>query len=391
MTTFNSTIFNPTHLVLELTQAAMDRAWSQSNNAGNPASRWQSYLNRLTLDVFLPWLQTEEDATAKAGFAQASHADIWEVVNGTAIAIKDAKLVLVPTEAEDLSELRVPQEWVDIPEWAADYYLAVQVNVDAGYVRLWGYATHQQLKSTGDFGYGDHTYILADDDLITDLNALWVARELCPDEVTQAALEPIAELTSAQADNLVERLGSQSQLLPRLAVPFTTWAALLQNPQDCRRLAAARRGNPTKTPIMRWLQQGIADLSAEFGWRQIEMAPSAIGARGAATSEATAVPAFGLAKKLAIADQPYELRILPLAEAGSWRFELSCLTPGCMIPAGFKLRLLTEDLRTFEGNEDVAGEATEHLCLELDLDPGESLIWQIEPTPDNYQPEILQF
>jgi len=26
----------------------------------------------------------------------------------------------------------VPQEWVDIPEWAADYYLAVQVNPDSG-------------------------------------------------------------------------------------------------------------------------------------------------------------------------------------------------------------------------------------------------------------------
>ena len=395
MTTFNSTIFNPTHLVLELTQAAMDRAWSktksQTNNSANAASRWQSYLNQVVLDAFLPWLQTEEDAAAKVAFTQTEQASIWEVVNGTAIAIQDAKLVLIPTEAEDLSELRVPQEWVDIPQWSADYYLAVQVNVDAGYVRIWGYATHQQLKSTGDFSYSDRTYTLADDDLITDLNALWVARELCPDEVTQAALEPIAELTPAQADNLIERLASQSQLLPRLAVPFTTWAALIQNPRDCSRLAAARRGTPTRMPVMRWLQQGVANLSAEFGWRQIEMAPSTIGARGAVTSEATAVPAFGLAKKLTIANQPYELKILPLEEAGSWRFELSCLTAGCMIPAGFKLRLLTEDLRTFDGSEDVATEPAEHLCLELDLGPGESLIWQIEPTPDSYQPEILQF
>ncbi len=391
MTAFNPTIFNPTHLVLELTQAEMDRAWSQSDNSGSGASRWQKYLNQVVLDVFLPWLKTEEDSAAKSAFAQAVQADRWEVVNGTEIALKDAKLVLLPSEAEDLSELRVPQEWVDIPEWVADYYLAVQVNVDAGYVRIWGYATHQQLKSTGEFSYGDRTYTLTDDDLITDINALWLARELCPDEVTQAALEPIAELTPAQTDSLIERLGSPTQLLPRLAVPFITWAALMQNPSGCRRLAAARRGTLTKTPVLQWLQQGMANLSAEFGWRQIEMTPSAIGARGAATSETTAVPAFGLAKKLAIANQPYELRILPLAEAGSWRFELSCLTPGCMIPLGFKLRLLTEDLRTFDGNEDVATEPAEHLCLELDLDPGESLVWQIEPTPDDYQPEILQF
>ncbi len=391
MTAFNPTIFNPTHLVLELTQATMDRAWSQSNNSANAGSRWQSYLNQVVLDAALPWLQAELDSDAKAGYPQAVLADRWEVVNGTAIALNDAKLVLLPSEAEDLSELRIPQEWVDIPEWAADYYLAVQVNVDEGYVRIWGYATHQQLKSTGEFSYGDRTYTLTDDDLITDINALWLARELCPDEVTQAALDPIAELAPAQIDSLIERLGSSTQLLPRLAVPFSTWAALMQNSSGCRRLAAARRGNLSKTPVLQWLQQGMANLSAEFGWRQIEMAPSAIGARGAAASETTAVPAFGLAKKLAIANQPYELRILPLAEAGSWRFELSCLTPGCMIPAGYKLRLLTEDLRTFDGNEDVATAAVEHLCLELDLDPGESLVWQIEPTPDNYQPEVLQF
>ena len=74
-----------------------------------------------------------------------------------------------------------------------------------------------------------------------------------------------------------------------------------------------------------------------------------------------------------------------------WRFELCCLTPGCMIPEGFKLRLLTEDLQAFEGNQDMATETVEYLCIEVDLEPGEALVWQIEPTPENYQQEILQF
>lgn len=94
---------------------------------------------------------------------------------------------------------------------------------------------------------------------------------------------------------------------------------------------------------------------------------------------------------MAIANQPYELKILPLAEAGAWRFELCCLTPGCMIPAGFKLKLLTCELQDFDGNEDRATQAVPQLALEVDLDPGESLLWQVEPTPDNYQQEILQF
>jgi hypothetical protein len=60
----------------------------------------------------------------------------------------------------------------------------------------------------------------------------------------------LPELATAQADNLIERLGNPSQLLPRLAVPFTTWGALLQNLHWCRRLAATRRGIPSKTPVL---------------------------------------------------------------------------------------------------------------------------------------------
>jgi hypothetical protein len=389
MNTANLPIFNPTDLVLELDQSTIDRAWLESQTAGNPASRWQNYLNQVALAVFLPWLQAEEDATAKAQSQSAEQAAIWEVVNGTAIAIKDAKLVLIPSEADDLGELRVPQEWIDLPNWAADYYLAIQVNVDAGYIRVWGYATHQQLKQ-GSFSHSDRTYTLSDDQLMGDLNALWVARALCPDEVTQAAIEPLPELAPAQADKLIERLGNPAQLLPRLAVSFATWGGLLQNPSWFRRLVATRRGVPTKTPVLQWLKQGLSELSSEFGWRQIELTLSAEGSRSATTADAV-VPAFGLAKKLAIAGQPYELKILPLEEAGAWRFELSCLTPGCLIPAGFKLRLLTSELENFDDNEDLATVAVANLSLEVDLDPGESLVWQVEPTPDDYQQEVLQF
>ena len=198
MTTVNPSLFNPTQLVLELNETTINQAWSDSQNAANDQSRWQNYLNQLALNTFLPWLQTEEDSSAQAGFDLATHADIWEVVNGTAINLQDAKLVLIPTEAEDSSELRVSQEWIDIPEWSADYYLAVQVNIDAGYIRVWGYATHQQLKTKANFSHNDRSYTLTDDELISDIDVLWVARELCPEEVTQAEVEPVTAIAATQ-------------------------------------------------------------------------------------------------------------------------------------------------------------------------------------------------
>jgi len=393
MTTTNQTLFNPTQLVIELDQTTIDRAWKQSQPAGNSTSRWQKYLNQVTLNTFLPWLREEEDSTAKAGLEGANQSDLWSVVNGTSIELDGAKLVLIPTEVEDLSELRVPQEWIDIPELIADYYLAVQVSIDSGYIRVWGYTTHQQLKNKGNFSHGDRTYSLSDEELITDIDVLWVARELCPDEITQAAIAPIDNLADVQAENLIQRLGSQSQVMPRLAVPFTTWAGLIKNPDCRRRLGAARRQEGSKTPVLQWLKEGANRAISEFGWRQIEMSPSTSGARSATVTEpaSNTVSEFGLAKKIMIANQPYELRVLPLEEAGSWRFELGCLTPGCVILPGVKLRLLTEDLEAFEGNEDLASEPVEQLFIELYLEAGESLVWQVEPTPDNYQQEVLQF
>ena len=377
--------FNSTDLVLDLDPTTLDRAWQTGKSITDSFSRWQSYLNQTALEVFLPWLQTEEALTAHV-VNPTTQSDLWQLVTGTVIAIADAKLVLIPTEAEDKSELRVPQEWIDIPQWTADYYLAVQVSLDAGFVRIWGYATHQQLKN-GSFNFSDRTYSLSDDELVTDLNALWVARELCPDEITQAAVEPIAELTSNRAESLIQRLGSPDVVLPRLEVSFATWAGLIQN-RKCHRLTAARNGT-TKTPVLQWLQ-GMTDLTAEFGWRQFELTSNAVGARNVTSSGATAVPPIGLAKQLEISDRPYELIILPLEE-GAWRFELCCLTPGCTIPVGFKLRLVSEDLQGFAGNEVTATEAAPHLWIEVDLEPGESLIWQIEPVPNNYRQEVLQF
>ncbi len=379
-------LFDPTQLVIELPEALQKQAWNKSQNAATPNSRWQSYLNQLTLDAFIPCATEEQEANVKPWLNGKALANISELVNGTAIILGDARVVLIPSEAEDIEELRLPQEWVDIPEWVADYYLAVQVNLDTGFIRVWGYTTHKNIKNTAIYNSTDRTYTLDDTDLITDLNALWVARELCPEEVTQVAVSSIAAISPTQANNLIQRLGNTEILLPRLAIPFTLWAALLQNDAWRNGLVEKRRGIE-RISVLNWLQTEATNLVAEFGWRQVEFQPSTVGARG---DTATAMPHTALAKQLTIAGQPYELKILPM-EADTWRFELRSLALGAMIPSGFTLRLLTEDGQGFEGNEDTATTPVEMLYLEVELESGEGLIWEIEPTPEDYQAEVLRF
>ncbi len=236
MTTINHDLFDPTQLVLEVSETTLQESWNRTQNAATSNSHWQAYLNRLTLDTFVTWFKAESnDAITVANPKTLSN--IWEIVNGTPVQLDDYQLVLVPSEAEDLSEFRVPQEWVDLPQWTADYYLAAQVNVDEGYIRIWGYCTHQQLKNQGTYHQVDRTYTLNEADLITDIEVLWVARELCPNEVTRLAVAPLPEISSVQADNLIQRLGNKEQLLPRLAIPFQMWGALIQNDVWCQQLA----------------------------------------------------------------------------------------------------------------------------------------------------------
>lgn len=385
-------LFDPTQLFLELDQVTLNNAWLHSQKASTPNSRWQTYLNHLCLKIFSSWMKEEQNNPVQATSPQTN---CWELINGTVIKVGDAKLLLVPSEASDLTEMRVPQEWVDIPNWVADYYLAIQVNLDDGYLRVWGYGTHQQLKTKGTYNSSDRSYSLIEDDLIKDINALWVARELCPEEVTQVAVQPLPPISVTQAENLIQRLGDRDLILPRLAIPFTLWASLIQNEAWCTNLVKQRQGLPIRGSVLQWLQTGVANLTEELGWREVEFQPSILGAKGVATPEREqTIPTskVALAKQITIAESPYELKILPLnIEEGIWGFELRSLILGGNIPAGFSLKLLTEELTSFAGNEDIATTAVEKLYLEVALESGEGLVWIVEPTPDNYQPEILRF
>jgi Protein of unknown function (DUF1822) len=385
--TFTSDLFDPTQPDLTVSSTVATEAWQQSRSGGTPASSWNSYLNQLCLSTVLPWLQ-EGLPQAKVWTNPAALFSFWELVNGTAIAINHKRLVLIPSEALDTSELRVPQEWVDIPGWAVDYYLGVKVNPDDLQVQLWGYCTHQQLKTQGTYDDRDRTYALSEDNLISDLSLLWVVQQINPAEVTRVDLPALPTLPLAQANSLLERLGNPAVLQPRLAIPFETWGALIEHGGWRQRLAERRRSLPQRS-ILHWLERGVDRLGQSFGWEQIQFQPSLAAARG----DDFAPSATLLVRPLMIASQPYELRILPLGQADLrvWRFELWGLSVGGLIPAGFKLRLLTEDLLPFEGSEDIASTAVEQLYIEVTLEPGEGIVWEVEPIPEAYDREILRF
>jgi hypothetical protein len=359
--------------------------WQQSKSAYSSAgSRWQAALNQACLDGLLPWLQAERDPQAQAWTKPANRPSFWDVVNGSAIDLNGNRLVLIPTTAIDFAELRVPQEWIDLPSWAGDYYLSIYVNLDDEEIQVLGYATHQQLKHQGLYDPIDRSYSYDSDDLIPDLNVLWLSWQLCPSQDLRSAIAPLPQMRLEQADNLLIRLGNANQLRPRLAVPFAFWGGLMEHSGWRQQLYRRRMGLPEQWSMSKWLQSEISNLGQELGWGMMTMEPVLVLARGE-SNPTTKI----LLRQLTIAEQTYELRILPKGDH-LWRFELHSTTPN-KIPSGFKLRLLTEDLFPFANNEDIALAETDRLYLDVQVSPGDGLVWETEPQPDRFDREILRF
>jgi hypothetical protein len=380
----------PTAIYLTPSPAAWQAALPRCSQAGR---QWMAHLNQLCLQALLPWLQ-QDYPQAIAWTTAANRVSYWEFVDGCAVQLPSVglRLVIMPSTALDRSELRVPQEWVELPSWAGHGYLAAQADPDDGWIRLWGFTTHARLKQPQFYDPIDRSYALPAEQLITDLDVLWEAIELCPQELAQAALTPLPPLSPAQAEHLIARLSRPEVKLPQSELPFAQWGALLNHGGWRQQLYHRRVGLPEPWSVRQWLSSQLSPLAQQIGWERNTVSAVA-GARGVDEPGSS----LRLSRSLQIAGQPYQLHILPQgpAEAGVWRVELRRspdATPApALIPPGTKLRLLTEDLQPFANNEATATTATERLYIVVSLAPDEGLVWEVEPTPDYYEREILRF
>ncbi|MBE9069060.1 DUF1822 family protein [Leptolyngbya cf. ectocarpi LEGE 11479] len=253
MTLLSST----SHILLDIPLDAEPMSSTQS---------WQVRLNQLCLQGLAPWLADEFGvAAAQVEAAVGTHTTIWPLVNGSAVPIDDAtRLILIPSTAIDQSELRVPQEWVDIPNWVGDYYAAVRINPDSNQLCVWGFTTHAKLKQTARYDADDRSYCL-DSEEVTDLAVLLTARALGLAEATQANVAALPELPAAQVDSLVQRL--TNRLMPRLTVPFALWGALLADERLRSRLIPSATQT---TNLSQWLSR-LTQTGSTFtqGWQTL--------------------------------------------------------------------------------------------------------------------------
>ncbi|MBW4476057.1 MAG: DUF1822 family protein [Tolypothrix brevis GSE-NOS-MK-07-07A] len=263
-------IIYPERLWLEISDQAQEHAWrlSKQKPYSHTSGSWNAYLNNLCLHIFCAWLKEDPDLreTINVWLDDEQLASVWEVVNGTMLTIGDTKVVLIPTDKSNFQELRIPQEWVDIPNWAGNYYLAVELNLEERWFGVWGYATHQQIRKEAKYDSLDQTYSLDVEDLITDLNVMWVAREVCP--VEKLEIEPLS-ISTTQVEKLLDQLSKFTFYSPRLDVPFEMWGALLAVEEYRQRLYHRRLEKINNNQLANNLSQWFENIF-EVGWQSFD-------------------------------------------------------------------------------------------------------------------------
>ena len=149
-------------------------------------------------------------------------------------------------------------------------------------------------------------------------------------------------------------------------------------------MAAERWGEAPSRSLGTWLRSGVPDWFRDLGWESLTT-QSMAGARGEAIA-----PENLCSRRLSIAGEPFELIIAALPEhEQTFRFELRSLKLGSFIPQGYRLRLLTADLQPFDNNEAIASNPMEVLQVDVMLAPDDVVVWEISPTPDQFDYECF--
>lgn len=233
--------------------------------------------NQICEAVVLPYLQD----IFPTAYVPTVQLDLWQLgINGFGIESESVRLVCLPSTAWDLDGIQVAQEWVDSPDLAPDYFLATQVDLEDGILRLWGVITHQCLKQQGQFIARNRTYTLERDQMTETINMLWLQPKYFPE--TQLRGE-VAALTAPSLDELTQAwdiLRTFSMPFATRHIGFNTWASILGNGQWRQQaIALSQHQQPSPIPqtiqLSQWLNHRF-----EQGWQAINelIAPQLVGA-----------------------------------------------------------------------------------------------------------------
>jgi hypothetical protein len=299
----NNLLINPpklnmftNNIVVKISNLEIKKAYQESQKHSNSISKRNAYNNYLCFQAFLNHLKSQfpncQLFKNKDNFSNLFNkknisenntyklinlvipddqflSTIWELINGTLLEIDQTKLVIIPFENEDLGAFSIPQEWVDIPNWNADYYLFSEIDEDENediIIRFSCFATHSLVKKKGKYNEEERSYLLSLENVCDDFSFLWMTKGL---NFNKSA-KNFPELSIEKAENLLTKLSNPYISHPRLAIDFQDWAALLTE-NKWRETLYNRRLKINN--LRNWLkikEEEIIDLVTK-GWQNTEV------------------------------------------------------------------------------------------------------------------------
>lgn len=276
---------------IDLEPEYFDQAAQISSQVVGETCQWQTYLNALALQGFSQWLGEQEASLSiepeNSSIFQPQYASVIEAVCN--LRIGEFKLCLIATESLLDEMVTIPRAAVDLPEFAAHFYVVIEVQEEQEQVIIRGYGRYDQLAS-----YQQRVNLSADDrwnyslplsffdaepnHLLFNLRFLETAAISLP-----GAIAAPIPLTQAELHTVLSHLNSPEQRLWQ-TLSWEKGVSLLQNPELLELLYQWQQ-SPQRPPSLhiritevftlltqqaintaRWLRSELDEFSQSLGW-----------------------------------------------------------------------------------------------------------------------------
>jgi Protein of unknown function (DUF1822) len=202
---------------------------------------------------------------------------VSQLVTGFVLTVATIRIAFIPSEDVGYDGFEIEQEWVDLSNWAADYYVPVQVDLEGKFLNLWGFISHRDVQAQGEFDRISRTYIIDSQYLSDELADLWLTCELIASgemSPERGVVSPIPELLPQTAQGLIDTLrghrsrsisGRESIFSPRLDLSFAQWGGILNHSKYLELYLQPTPLNITR--LSDWLDRTSAAIYAD--WKSI--------------------------------------------------------------------------------------------------------------------------
>lgn len=138
----------PSHLeTVDLEPKHYEEALQLSQNIGNEAKQWSVYLQALAVLAFAEWLNKREPIISLtqeiSSIFKPKYVNLIDVICN--LEVGKFKVCLIPTISFSDDEIILPRAVIDLPEFAAHFYIVIAINEELEIAAIRGFISYNEI------------------------------------------------------------------------------------------------------------------------------------------------------------------------------------------------------------------------------------------------------